>query len=84
VKLDQWQFQMHARTLERIGVERLWFVTDRLPMDIQKRLSVTPIDGPGDGRQRAQRAIDGFVRQHPNARVAVISDGPYTMLRRHC
>ena len=80
-QLDQWEYQLQARTLERIGMERLWLVTDGLPEDVQRRLSVTPILGPGTARERTQRAIDDFVAARPGARVAVIPDGPYTMLR---
>ena len=43
---------------------------------------MTPILGEGDARTRAQRAVDEYVAAHPNARVAVIPDGPYTMLRQ--
>ncbi len=81
-RLDQWEFQMQCRVLERIGIDRLWLVTDGIPADLQRRIGVTPILGDGDARQRAQRAIDAFVAAHPAARIAVIPDGPYTMLRR--
>ena len=80
-KLDQWGFQVQTRVLERIGVENLWFVTDGIPPDVQPRIAVHPILGEGDARARAQRAIDGFIGAHPDARVAVVPDGPYTMLR---
>ena len=69
-KLDQWQFQMQARVLQRIGI------------DLQRRLGVTPLPGPGDACQRAQRAIDTYLAAQPAASVAIIPDGPYTMLRR--
>jgi hypothetical protein len=80
-KLDQWEFQMQARVLERIGMERLLLASDGIPMDTQKRLSVTPLTGDGDAQTRAQWAIDQFVTRNPNARVAVIPEGPYTLLR---
>jgi nickel-dependent lactate racemase len=80
-RLDQWEFQMQCRVLARIGVERLWLVSEGSPPDVQRRIGVTPILGEGDAQQRAQRAIDAFVAERPNARVAVIPDGPYTMLR---
>lgn len=78
--LDQWQYQMQARVLARIGRDRLWFVSDGIPADTQKRLSVTPILGPGDAQHRAQRAVDEYLQANPTARLAVIPDGPYTML----
>jgi hypothetical protein len=44
-------------------------------------IGVNPILGEGPARVRAQRAIDEYVAANPNARIAVIPDGPYTMLR---
>ncbi len=80
VRLDQWALQMHARVLARIGHERLWFVTDKLTPEVQRKIGVHPILGEGDTQARAQRAIDAYVGEHPNARIAAIPDGPYTML----
>ena len=80
---DQWEFQMQARVLARTGVERLLLVTDGIAPEAQRTLAVTPVLGEGDekARRRAQRAIDGCLAARPGARVAVIPDGPYTMLR---
>ena len=79
--LDQWEFQMQARVLERIGLERLWFVSDGIDAETQRHIAVTPILGAAPAAARAQRAIDEFVAAHPQARVAIIPAGPYTMLR---
>lgn len=78
--LDQWEFQMQARVLSRIGIEHLWFASDALPMDIQNQLALTPVTGPGNAQARVQAAVDAFVAAHPKARLAVIPDGPYTLL----
>lgn len=78
---DQWQFQMQTRVLRRIGEERLLLANDGLPMEAQRGLGVTPVGGAGDAVARAQRHLDAFVQQQPGARVAVIPEGPYTMLR---
>jgi hypothetical protein len=79
-RLDQWELQMQCRVLERIGVEHLLLVSDGIPAGMQHRIGVTPVVGEGDARQRAQRAIDTFLAEQPGGRVAVIPDGPYTML----
>ena len=50
-------------------------------METQRGLGVTPVGGAGDAVARAQRHLDAFVQQQPGARVAVIPEGPYTMLR---
>ena len=81
-RLDQWEFQMRTRVLARIGRERLCFVTDGLAPDVQQRIALNPVLGPGDAHARAQRFIDEFLAAHPQARVAIIPDGPYTMLLR--
>jgi nickel-dependent lactate racemase len=79
---DQWQFQMHTRVLERIGVERLRMANDGLRMEVQRRLCVNPVGGDGDAGLRTQRFIDDYLRANPRASVAVIPEGPYTMLSR--
>ena len=80
--IDQWGYQMHTRVLSRLGREKLWFVSDGIPAEMQNHISVTPILGPGDVRQRAQRAIEKYLEANPHARIAAIPEGPYTMLRR--
>jgi nickel-dependent lactate racemase len=80
-QLDQWEFQMQSKVLARIGRENLWFASDGLATETQKHIAVTPILGNGTAQERAQRAIDGFVTSHPHARIAIIPDGPYTMLK---
>jgi len=78
---DQWQFQMQTRVLRRISQENLLLANDGLPTETQRGLGVTPIVGGGDVVARAQRHLDAFLQQRPDARVAVIPEGPYTMLR---
>ncbi|MBN1555271.1 MAG: nickel-dependent lactate racemase [Phycisphaerae bacterium] len=80
-RLDQWEYQMHARVLKRVGREKLGFVSDGIDAEMQKHLSVTPILGEGDVQHRTQRAIDEYLRNNPAVRVAVIPDGPYTLLQ---
>ena len=80
-KLDQWEFQMQSKVLARIGIERLWFVSDGIAPDVQKKIGVTPVLGPGNAPARAQRAIHDFVAANPDAHIGVIPAGPYTLLR---
>ena len=80
--LDQWEFQVQTRVLDLIGIENLWFVSDGIAAEIQKKISVHPILGPGNAQQRTQQAIDKYVKENPNAQIAIIPQGPYTMLRR--
>ena len=72
---------MQTRVLQRIARKRLRFVNDGLPMDLQAQLGVTPVAGDGDAAARCQRYIDEFVGRTAGARIAVIPEGPYTMLR---
>ena len=62
-------------------MDKLWFVSDGIDAETQKRICVTPILGEGDAQTRAQRALDDYLAAHPNATVAVLPDGPYTMVR---
>ncbi|MCZ7647923.1 MAG: nickel-dependent lactate racemase [Planctomycetota bacterium] len=77
---DQWQFQMQTRVLERIGVERLLLATDGLPPETQAGLGVTPLPGAGPAPERVQRFLDEFSARRPDARIALIPEGPYAML----
>ena len=80
--LDQWELQVQCRVLDRTGSGRLWFASDGIPTERQQQLGVTPLLGEGDAIRRAQRAIDEFLSSRPGARLAVIPEGPYTMLRK--
>ncbi|HUT79334.1 MAG TPA: nickel-dependent lactate racemase [Polyangia bacterium] len=80
-ELDQWELQMQSRVLALIGPEKLWFVSDGISGRVQMHIAVNPVLGGGNARQRAQRAVDEYLAAHDGARIAVIPDGPYTMLR---
>lgn len=81
VEHDQWQFQMQARVLERVGVERLLLAVDGIAADHRDRLAVTIPGGHGTpAADSAQATIDQFLARNSAARVAVIPDGPYTLL----
>lgn len=82
VTKDQWQLQMQARVLERVGIEKLRLVNAGLSLPQQAQLCVNPVGGTGNETERAQRFIDEYVAAQPTARLAVIPEGPYTMLRR--
>jgi lactate racemase len=62
--------------------ERLRLVNDGLKPEVQRRLCVNPAGAGGDAGVRAQRFIDDYFAENPGARVAVIPEGPYTMLAR--
>ena len=81
-RLDEWEYQMQCRVLQRVGVDGLWFISDGLSPQLQQVAAVRPILGEGDAQTRAQRAIDDYLAANPSARVAVIPDGPYTMIQR--
>jgi hypothetical protein len=83
-ELDQWEYQMHARVLARIGAQNLWLATDGIAPAIQARLSVRPVPGRGDAQSRAQHALTTYLAAHPAARVCVLPDGPYTLLAAEC
>lgn len=78
---DQWSYQMHTRVLEKIGVENLLLANDEIPQDDQPGLAVSPLRGDGAVQQRVQAFVDRYVTEYPAARIAVVPEGPYTMLR---
>lgn len=71
---DQWQFQMHTRTLEKIGREHIHFITDALSQETLNRLSVNGI-ATNDVEKTLQMTIDQICRS--GRRVCVIPEGPY-------
>lgn len=77
---DQWQHQMQTRALRKVGVENTRLVCDGLPQADQSQLGVTPIVGDGDAIRRCQQFIDVYLASHPSSRVAILPEGPYTML----
>jgi hypothetical protein len=81
---DQWGYQMQTRVLEVLGIERTIFANDGLSLETQHKIAVTPAPGEGDAQSRAQSFIDQYIKDHPDARVAVIPEGPYTMLTTPC
>jgi len=81
-RLDQWQLQMQCRVLQRIGAERLLLATDGVPEQTLAQLALSPVPGPGSAVERAARFVAEFAARNPAARIAVVPDGPYTMLVR--
>ena len=81
---DQWEFQMQTRVLQKIGIRNLFFVSDGIAFDIQKRISVTPVLGKGNALIRAQMVIDKFQKDNPNATIGIVPEGPYTMILTAC
>ena len=82
---DQWEYQMQTRVLARVGVENLVLANDGLDAATQRRIATTPCPEPpgspeADAVARAQAFVDAWVEANPGGRVAVIPEGPYTML----
>lgn len=77
---DQWELQLQCRVLERIGAERLLFISDDMDPALQRQANVTPILGDGSAEVRLQQTVERLLSEGPGARVAVIPGGPYTTL----
>ena len=77
---DQWELQMQCRVLERVGTDGILFFSDEMDPELQRQANVTPILGDEPVERRLQRAVDELLAENPNASVAVIPEGPYTML----
>lgn len=78
---DQWEHQMHCQVVERTGAENLWLFTDGISHEIQQQLALVPFLGVEPATIRLQNAVDAYLREHPSASVAVIPEGPYTVVR---
>jgi nickel-dependent lactate racemase len=73
---DQWQFQMHARTLQKIGVENLLFFTHGIPAQTLGRLSVNARPANAASIQDSiQAEIDSLAAS--GASIAAFPEGPY-------
>jgi lactate racemase len=73
---DQWQFQMHARTLAKVGQGGLHFITDGLPQAELARLSVAAhAVAAGAVQAELQRLADAAVAAGKT--IAVFPEGPY-------
>ena len=73
---DQWQYQMHCRTLAKVGRENLHFITPGLGADRVGDLSVTlhSVSGTGLGAYLQDLADKAISR---GATLAVLPEGPY-------
>ncbi|MEK7475276.1 MAG: nickel-dependent lactate racemase [Candidatus Coatesbacteria bacterium] len=73
---DQWEFQMHTRALEKVGVPGLRFITDGLTGEVMSKLSVTGHAAGSDGIGAAvQDVLDGLLSK--GSTLAVFPEGPY-------
>jgi nickel-dependent lactate racemase len=73
---DQWQFQMHARTLAKIGPENLLFFSHGIAPDTLQRLSVNARpSAPASVAASIQSEIDALSAS--GASIAAFPEGPY-------
>lgn len=73
---DQWQFQMHIRSLDKVGLGNLHFYTSGIPLQELSMLSVQPHYVPDEMIEEAiQSQIDQAVRDKKH--IAVFPEGPY-------
>ena len=73
---DQWQFQMHIRTLERVGRQNLHFYTSNLAQEELAQLSVQPHTVAAPEMEAAvQSHIDKAVAA--GKQIAIFPEGPY-------
>jgi lactate racemase len=73
---DQWQFQMHIRTLEKVGQQNLHFYTSAILNDELSQLSVNPHSMPADQIETAiQEKINKVIQE--KKRIAIFPEGPY-------
>lgn len=73
---DQWQVQMHCRTLAKIGEGNLCFVTSGLDAERLKKLSVNPF---AVARNAVQATVQTMIDESAASgkTIAVFPEGPY-------
>lgn len=71
---DQWQYQMHCRTLKKVGQKNLIFITDGLKQNTLNHLSVNGFSVE-NVQQKVQELIDRFVAE--GKKIAAFPEGPY-------
>lgn len=73
---DQWQFQMHIKTLVKIGQQNLHFYTSNLPLTELSKLSVNP---HSVSVNEIENSIQNQINQAVEAkkRIAIFPEGPY-------
>ncbi len=74
VQKDQWQYQMHARVLEKIGRENIHFFTNGIAQAELDQLSVNGVSTE-NVQQAVQEKINDFILQGKT--IAVCPEGPY-------
>jgi nickel-dependent lactate racemase len=77
---DQWQFQMHARALARVGQANLHFVTEGLSCGVLAGLSV---NGHAAAEGQTEAVLQHLLERAAGtgARVAAFPEGPYCVPR---
>ena len=78
---DQWEFQMQCRVFEKVRPEEVYLFSDGLSPEMQEVTGLNPVPGSAPVASRLQQTLDRLVREKPDARVAIVPDGPYTMLK---
>lgn len=73
---DQWQFQMHIKTLVKIGQQNLHFYTSNIPLTELSKLSVNP---HSVSASEIESTIQNQINQAVEAkkRIAIFPEGPY-------
>ena len=72
---DQWQFQMHIRVLEKVGLQNLHFYTSNIPQEELALLSVTGHSVSGNPAHLIQKQIDEMIVS--GKKIAIFPEGPY-------
>ena len=71
---DQWQYQMHTRSLKKAGKDQLHFITDNLP---KNELDMLSIKGHAVKKEDMPDVIEQILSESENQRIAVFPEGPY-------
>lgn len=80
-KLDQWEFQMLCRVLEKIGIGNLHAILGGVPEKERQFLCCTPLKPADDISRQVESTLSEYSRTRPDGRIAIIPAGPYTIIQ---
>ena len=80
-ELDQWEFQMLCRVLDITGIDNLHFLSEGIPQKTKQQLYCSPMEYQENLSKTIEEFLFQFAAENKKAGIAIIPNGPYTILR---
>lgn len=79
-RLDQWEVQMLCRVLYKTGRNKFWFFSNGIKDEDRDCIWSYLESDENWLEERLQTFIDSYINRFPGNRIAVIPEGPYTIV----